>query len=315
MGGYRHAKNIFGTSDHRYLFGIAGLRRGAGAEHQDPASPRPKDRGPEAAPPEDQDSTRRDPGPCTPASNRRRPQGRRRQDFKGPSPVRLLSGRPGLFRPGAAALLFHAGQPVGRQGGAAPEISVRIGSRVAVQLDSERPYQFHDEVRRYYPYREELRRPRRVRRRVAERRLPAGPPTTATAKATTRGTEPAMNRATGTVPGSATAVTGAGTVGAGDQVGGHHFSGNGQQAPSEKPAGWQWKARLKRERMFPIAMSVTNSTSWASVKCCRSSAEQLVADDRRRGCHADGQVEDEFLDRAEQRCSRGSGKGPPVARR
>jgi len=39
-----------------------------------------------------------------------------------------------------------------------PEISVRIGSRVTLQLDSERPYEFHEEVRRYYPYREELRR-------------------------------------------------------------------------------------------------------------------------------------------------------------
>ena len=39
-----------------------------------------------------------------------------------------------------------------------PEINVRIGSRVIVQMDSERPYEFHDEIRRYYPYREGVRR-------------------------------------------------------------------------------------------------------------------------------------------------------------
>jgi hypothetical protein len=33
-----------------------------------------------------------------------------------------------------------------------PEINVRIGPRVVVQLDSERPYEFHEEIRRYYPY-------------------------------------------------------------------------------------------------------------------------------------------------------------------
>lgn len=38
-----------------------------------------------------------------------------------------------------------------------PEINVRIGPRVTVELDSERPYEFHDEVRRGNLYREESR--------------------------------------------------------------------------------------------------------------------------------------------------------------
>jgi len=49
------------------------------------------------------------------------------------------------------------------------------------------------------------------------------------------------------------------------------------KSPSEKPDDRQRKARLKRERMFPMARSATSSTSCALVKCRCSSANNSSA--------------------------------------